>query len=84
MLALTHVDFNLTNACNLACAHCHSASGKALPDELTTPELLRIVHEMHAMGVLSVAFAGGEPFMRPDLLDVLAEACSLDGWRSST
>jgi radical SAM protein with 4Fe4S-binding SPASM domain len=83
VLALTHVDFNLTNACNLACAHCHSASGKALPEELTTAEIVSVVRDLHAMGVLSVAFAGGEPFMRPDLLEILEAACALDGWRVS-
>lgn len=82
-LDLVHVDFNLTNACNLACTHCHSASGKALPEELTTDEIIRLVRELHDHGVLSVAFAGGEPFMRADLIDILSAACSLDGWRVS-
>lgn len=80
---LVHVDFNLTNACNLACTHCHSASGKALPDELTTGEIVELVRELHEMGVLSVAFAGGEPFMRPDLTEILGAACDLHGWRVS-
>ncbi|MGW3120123.1 radical SAM/SPASM domain-containing protein [Streptomyces sp. NPDC001107] len=83
MIDLVHVDFNLTNACNLACTHCHSASGKPLPDELTTQEIIEIVHALHAHGVLSVAFAGGEPFMRPDIVAILREACSLGGWRVS-
>jgi radical SAM protein with 4Fe4S-binding SPASM domain len=80
---LVHVDFNLTNACNLACTHCHSASGKALPEELTTDEITKLIHELHDQGVLSIAFAGGEPFMRPDLIDILGTACGLDGWRVS-
>jgi radical SAM protein with 4Fe4S-binding SPASM domain len=78
-----HADFNLTNACNLACSHCHSASGKALPDELTTAEIFHAIDQLHAMGTLSVAFAGGEPFMRRDILDVLQHACQLDGWTVS-
>ncbi|WP_137817003.1 radical SAM protein, partial [Gandjariella thermophila] len=83
MVDLVHVDFNLTNACNLACTHCHSASGTALPEELTTDEILEVVHELHRQGVLSVAFAGGEPFMRQDIVAILSEACKLDGWRVS-
>ncbi|WP_328431811.1 radical SAM/SPASM domain-containing protein [Streptomyces sp. NBC_00453] len=83
MAGLVHVDFNLTNACNLACTHCHSASGKALPEELTTDEIIDVVHQLHAAGTLSIAFAGGEPFMRRDLLTILGEACRLDGWRVS-
>jgi radical SAM protein with 4Fe4S-binding SPASM domain len=80
---LVHADVNLTNACNLACTHCHSASGRALPNELTTDEIVGLVHELYEMGVLSVAFAGGEPFMRSDLVDILGAACDLDGWRVS-
>jgi radical SAM protein with 4Fe4S-binding SPASM domain len=83
MIDLVHVDFNLTNACNLACAHCHSSSGTALDHELTTDEIVDVVRQLHARGVLSVAFAGGEPFMRPDLITILEEACRLDGWRVS-
>jgi len=78
---LVHVDFNLTNACNLSCTHCHSASGKPLPDELGTSEILDAVSQVHNLGALSIAFAGGEPFMRPDLMDILVHACSLPGWR---
>ena len=83
MVGLVHVDFNLTNACNLACSHCHSASGKALANELTTSEIISAVTDLHEMGVLSIALAGGEPFMRPDLLEILSAACSLDGWQVS-
>lgn len=83
MPSLIHVDFNLTNACNLACSHCHSASGQALPHELTTEEIVDAVRQLHGLGALSIAFAGGEPFMRRDLVDILAEACGLDGWRVS-
>jgi radical SAM protein with 4Fe4S-binding SPASM domain len=80
MIGLVHVDVNLTNACNLACAHCHSASGKALPNELTTAELLDVVGQLHDMGGVSITFAGGEPFMRPDIVDILSAACRRDGW----
>ncbi|MFE7114118.1 radical SAM/SPASM domain-containing protein [Streptomyces sp. NPDC057654] len=83
MVGLVHVDFNLTNACNLSCSHCHSASGAALPDELTTREIVAIIGQLHAHGVLSVAFAGGEPFVRRDIVAILSAACALDGWRVS-
>ncbi|MDQ0906579.1 radical SAM/SPASM domain-containing protein [Streptomyces canus] len=83
MPSLVHVDFNLTNACNLACTHCHSASGKALPSELTTAEIKDAVSQAHQLGALSIAFAGGEPFMRSDLLEILQHATNLPGWRVS-
>ncbi len=75
----THVDLDLTNACNLACSHCHAASGKPLPGQLSTGEVLRVLDELYELGVLGVTIAGGEPFLRPDLLEILEHACQLHG-----
>ncbi|MDX0698046.1 radical SAM protein [Sinorhizobium medicae] len=74
-----HIDFNLTNRCNLACRHCHASSGRALAAELDTAEVLRIVDSLHDLGVLSIAFAGGEPFVRPDVAEILQHATMLPG-----
>lgn len=78
-----HVDFNITNACNLACTHCHASSGRKLPDELGTTEACEIIDELHRAGVLSLVIAGGEPFARRDSVELLSHACSLPGWRVS-
>lgn len=78
-----HVDFNLTNACNLACTHCHASSGRKLPDELTTPEAHAVIDELHRAGVLTLVIAGGEPFARRDAIELLSHACSLPGWQVS-
>lgn len=83
LTGLVHVDFNLTNSCNLACAHCHSASGSALPSELTTEEILDVIGQLHELGALTIAFAGGEPFMRSDVMAILRHACALPGWQVS-
>jgi len=76
----THVDFNLTNGCNLACSHCHSASGPKLDNELKTEEILQTIDALHIIGALKIAFAGGEPFIRRDIFNILSHACSLPGW----
>jgi radical SAM protein with 4Fe4S-binding SPASM domain len=78
-----HVDFNITNACNLACRHCHAASGRKLPDELSTNEAHAVIAELHRAGIMSLVIAGGEPFARRDAIDLLAHACSLPGWEVS-
>lgn len=72
--APVHVDFDMTNACNLACHHCHAASGKRQPDELTTEEIKDAITQMHNSGVIDLTIAGGEPFLRPDLPDILSHA----------
>src|SRR5258707_409437 len=75
-----HVDFNVTNGCNLLCSHCHRSVGSLRPDELTAEEILSAIRQLHSLGVISIAFAGGEPFIRKDILEILRFACSLPGW----
>lgn len=76
----THVDLNITNGCNLACVHCHSSSGDKLENEMTTEQIIDTLDQLHSMGVMHVAIAGGEPFIRRDIVDILDHACHLPGW----
>ncbi|MCY9787139.1 radical SAM protein [Nocardiopsis sp. EMB25] len=77
----THVDFNVTNGCNLACNHCHSSSGDKLSDELSTAECIEAITQLHRLGVMRLSIAGGEPFLRRDILKILEHACGLPGWQ---
>lgn len=70
--APVHIDFDMTNACNLACHHCHAASGKRQQDELSTDEIKDLINQMHGNGVIDLTIAGGEPFLRSDLMDILS------------
>nr|BBH95441.1 putative coenzyme PQQ synthesis protein E PqqE [Thermogemmatispora argillosa] len=68
------VTWEITAACNLACVHCLSSSGKRRPRELTTDQALALVDELAEMQVFQVHFGGGEPFMYPGIWRVL-ERC---------
>jgi radical SAM protein with 4Fe4S-binding SPASM domain len=61
----------VTNQCNLQCVHCYKTAGESLPEELTTEEWYSVIDELKALGVMTVAITGGEPFMRDDLFDIL-------------
>lgn len=64
--------WNFTNLCNLTCKHCYQdAEHKALPDELSLKEKLKLVDQIAEQYVPMIAFAGGEPTISPDLLPVL-------------
>ena len=63
--------WELTYACNLACTHCLSSSGKRRPDELTFEEIKALVDEWAASGVFYVNIGGGEPLVRPDFFDII-------------
>jgi mycofactocin biosynthetic radical S-adenosylmethionine protein MftC len=66
--------WELTYACNLACVHCLSSSGRRDPLELTPLEARQIVDELAAMKVFYVNIGGGEPMLRPDFFDLLGYA----------
>jgi radical SAM protein with 4Fe4S-binding SPASM domain len=68
----------LTTACNFACRHCYSSSGKKSPGELTRAEIERVLDELAAIGCQQLVFGGGEPFLRRDLPPLIARANALD------
>jgi mycofactocin radical SAM maturase len=58
--------WELTYACNLACVHCLSSSGRRDPRELTTAECEEVIDTLERMQVFYVNIGGGEPTVRPD------------------
>ncbi|MFN8159576.1 MAG: radical SAM protein [Solirubrobacterales bacterium] len=69
------VVWNVTQRCNLHCGHCYSSShNRAYPGELSTEEGLKLVRDLSDFGVPTVLFSGGEPLIRPDLLELAAAA----------
>jgi mycofactocin radical SAM maturase len=66
--------WELTYACNLACVHCLSSSGRRDPKELTTLEALGVVDELADLQVFYVNLGGGEPMIRKDFLDIVDHA----------
>jgi sulfatase maturation enzyme AslB (radical SAM superfamily) len=68
------VVWDVTHACNLRCKHCYASAGKADRDELSTEAALELIDRLAAWGVPIVAFSGGEPLMRPDILELISKA----------
>ena len=66
--------WELTYACNLACAHCLSSSGQRDPRELTTAQCEAVIDELQRMQVFYVNIGGGEPTIRPDFWHLLEYA----------
>jgi mycofactocin radical SAM maturase len=63
--------WELTYACNLACVHCLSSSGRRDPRELTTAECMAVVDELERMQVFYVNIGGGEPTVRRDFWELV-------------
>jgi len=68
------VVWNITRACNLKCLHCYENAGIKGKDELTTNEALHGIDILADTGVLILAFSGGEPTIRPDILQLIKHA----------
>ena len=63
--------WELTYACNLACIHCLSSSGRRDPGELSTAEAKAVVDELAKLQVFYVNIGGGEPTIRPDFFEII-------------
>jgi len=63
--------WELTYACNLACVHCLSSSGRRDPHELSTAECRAVIDELQRMQVFYVNIGGGEPTVRADFWELL-------------
>ncbi|NMC29735.1 MAG: radical SAM protein [Pelolinea sp.] len=66
--------FSVTNDCNLDCAGCyakilHQNSKK----ELTATQFRAVIQQAKELGVSVILLAGGEPLLRPGLLDTIQE-----------
>jgi 12,18-didecarboxysiroheme deacetylase len=69
------VVWNVGRRCNLRCVHCYSHSRNIdYTGELTTEEGLRLIDDLADFGVPVVLFSGGEPLMRPDILQLIERA----------
>jgi mycofactocin radical SAM maturase len=66
--------WELTYACNLACVHCLSSSGRRDPRELTTAECQALIDEFERMQIFYVNVGGGEPTVRADFFDLVSYA----------
>ena len=66
---------SLTDRCNLRCTYCMPHDFAAwLPSEhqLTTDELVRVIEIAVSEGINEVRLTGGEPLLRPDIVEIVA------------
>lgn len=73
-----YVVWELTLACDHGCSHCGSRAGKCRPNELSTTEAMAVVDELRAMGAREVVLIGGEAYLHPGFLQILAALRSAD------
>jgi cyclic pyranopterin phosphate synthase len=71
---------SITQRCNLRCPYCHREGEVASPSiEMTRDEIVRIVGIAVGLGISRVKLTGGEPLLRPDILDIVKGITELRG-----
>jgi GTP 3',8-cyclase len=77
----TDLRVSLTDRCNLRCSYCMPLAGLPwlpTPDVLTDDEVVRLLGvAVRLLGVDEIRFTGGEPLLRPGLVEILAATAAL-------
>jgi cyclic pyranopterin phosphate synthase len=71
---------SLTDRCNLRCDYCMPADFAdwlPSPNLLTTDELIEVLDVATSLGITGVRLTGGEPLLRPDVVDVVRRISGL-------
>src|SRR5919198_5810753 len=71
------VSWNLTQRCNLLCAHCYMSafSGADTAHELSTAECQRVMDDIARVNPqVFLILTGGEPLLRKDIFDLASYA----------
>jgi cyclic pyranopterin phosphate synthase len=73
---------SVTDRCNFRCVYCKSADPKNYfphQDLLGWDELLRLARIMAGLGIRKVRVTGGEPLLRPGIIDFLSQLRQIEG-----
>ena len=75
------MDLAVTYGCNLGCEKCYLGNRAGapnlrspLPRELTLQQWTEVYRRLWELGVPQVVFTGGEPTLRPDILELIGDA----------
>ncbi len=67
-----NLDIEITARCNLRCRYCYFFNNPAVEyRDLPADEWLKFFDELGSLGVMKLTLAGGEPFIREDLPELL-------------
>jgi radical SAM protein with 4Fe4S-binding SPASM domain len=68
----TIASIEVTAQCNAQCGYCYVKDSAV--KELSTEQLCRAIDKLSKSGIIHLHITGGEPFLRPDILDILSFA----------
>lgn len=63
------VFISITEYCNLKCSHCFGGYGEKVHMDIKTYK--NIIDDLYDEGIFEICLTGGEPFMHPNIVDLL-------------
>ena len=79
---ITYLRISVTDRCNLRCVYCLPEAGvqwQPRADQLSAQEIACITEAAAQGGVKRIRLTGGEPLVRPDILNIVARLASIPG-----
>jgi cyclic pyranopterin phosphate synthase len=81
---IDYLRISITDRCNLRCAYCLPENGidwLKRDDLLSADEIVSVVKAATELGVQKIRLTGGEPLVRPDVLDIVRRIAATPGIR---
>jgi GTP 3',8-cyclase len=75
--AITDLRVSVTDRCNYKCVYCRGGSGGMQYSELAIADYLRMVRRFVSLGVEKIRLTGGEPLLRPGLVEMVQELATM-------
>jgi cyclic pyranopterin phosphate synthase len=77
--SIRYLRVSLTDRCNFKCTYCSPAETESPDGLLTRAELARLFRLFAGLGVRRVRLTGGEPTLRRELVEIVADAAATPG-----
>lgn len=79
---IDYLRVSVTDNCNLRCVYCMDEKDNKFlkkDEKLTDDEIYRVVKESAKLGIKKVRITGGEPLVRPGVVDLIGRINSIEG-----
>jgi cyclic pyranopterin phosphate synthase len=76
---ISYLRLSLTDRCNFRCSYCSPLAMESHEDPLSRPEVKRLTAIFARLGIRRVRLTGGEPTLRRDLVEIVADVAGCAG-----
>ena len=78
---IRYLRLSVTDRCDFRCQYCMTEAMRFLPRKavLSAEEIIRLANLFVDLGVQKIRLTGGEPLVRPDIVEIAQGLSSIDG-----